>query len=149
MNDPTSPSPPPNNARGYETQRVRAWPIAVIGISLLTLTAILGIAVKRFDQWITTAEHKQALPEPRYQPANKVSGYEHWGNPSAELAAARQRDARRLDEYAWVDRDKGSVRIPIERAMELQAADAKKATAKKNSNADAEGSEHDEKQPPE
>jgi hypothetical protein len=36
-----------------------------------------------------------------------------------KLKAAREEDAKALTAYAWIDKTKGTARIPIERAMEL------------------------------
>ena len=55
--------------------------------------------------------------------------------PSAELQALREREARELGSYGTVDKEKGLIRIPIERAMELVAADAAAGTPKYNTNA--------------
>lgn len=43
--------------------------------------------------------------------------------PSPELAALRALEARRLSRYQWVDRKKGIVRIPVDRALELTLRD--------------------------
>ena len=50
-------------------------------------------------------------PEPRLQT-----------EPVLDLQKLRARDAERLSTYAWVDRDAGVVRLPIERAIEILAA---------------------------
>jgi len=46
---------------------------------------------------------------------------------AAERSKAHQElqaeDTRKLQEYAWVDKAKGTVQIPIERAIELTIAD--------------------------
>src|ERR1700760_2017687 len=48
----------------------------------------------------------------------------------AKLKALREQDSQALTGYAWVDKTKGSVRIPVERAMELVTGDlAKKKPA--------------------
>jgi hypothetical protein len=47
-------------------------------------------------------------PEPRLQVA-----------PAEDLRALRAREEEVLRTYGWVNREKGVVRIPIERAMEL------------------------------
>ena len=48
----------------------------------------------------------------------------------AKLKALREQDNQALTGYAWVDKNKGTVRIPIDRAMELAMADlAKKKPA--------------------
>ncbi len=39
--------------------------------------------------------------------------------PPEDLAALRAREEAMLTRYGWVDREKGEVRIPIDRAMEL------------------------------
>src|SRR2546421_2055377 len=40
-----------------------------------------------------------------------------------KLKQAREDDAKALVGYAWIDKNKGTVRLPIERAMELTVAD--------------------------
>src|SRR6266481_2538970 len=40
-----------------------------------------------------------------------------------KLKDARDEDAKALTMYSWVDKNKGTVRLPIERAMELTVAD--------------------------
>ncbi|MGY3443611.1 MULTISPECIES: hypothetical protein [unclassified Bradyrhizobium] len=39
--------------------------------------------------------------------------------PSDELERARREDAEMTGSYGWVDRDRGIVRVPIERAIEM------------------------------
>ncbi|HWY52165.1 MAG TPA: hypothetical protein VNW72_11850 [Chthoniobacterales bacterium] len=47
-----------------------------------------------------------------------------------KLKDARDEDTKALTSYAWVDKNKGTVRLPIDRAMELTIADlANKKTA--------------------
>ena len=52
-------------------------------------------------------------------------------NREKKLKDLRDEDAKALTSYAWIDKNKGSVRIPIERAMQLTAAELanKKPTA--------------------
>ena len=40
-------------------------------------------------------------------------------------ADQRRRDEQRLSEYGWADRSRGTVRIPIERAMAIVAAEGR------------------------
>src|SRR5207244_526994 len=42
-------------------------------------------------------------------------------NPSAELDDFRTAEERKLNRYGWVDKQRGIVRIPIERAIDLIA----------------------------
>jgi len=54
-------------------------------------------------------------------PTVRSSDYEQKraANRLTKLQALREQDATALTSYAWVDKTKGTVRIPIERAMEL------------------------------
>lgn len=45
-----------------------------------------------------------------------------WESPAADLAAQRSREQEHLEQYRWIDRERGVVQIPIERAMELVVA---------------------------
>ena len=58
----------------------------------------------------TALAQPQLPPEPRLQ----IS-------PSEDWAEMLRREQAVLDSYGWVDRSRGIVRIPIERAMELIA----------------------------
>jgi hypothetical protein len=49
-------------------------------------------------------------PEPRLQE-----------NPTADLNRFRATEEAKLNGYGWVDRERGIIRIPIERAMDLLA----------------------------
>ena len=94
------------------------------GLALVTLAAIAVMAVlfrvllKEEVQKdpvpppLAAAARAQKPPEPRLQ----VS-------PETDLASLRAGEQRILTSFAWVDRDSGRIRIPIERAMALLAAE--------------------------
>jgi hypothetical protein len=58
-------------------------------------------------------------------PSTRGSDYEQKraANREAKLKAQHEQDAAALSGYAWIDKNKGTVRIPIERAMELSLPD--------------------------
>jgi hypothetical protein len=58
-------------------------------------------------------------------PAPRGDNYEKMRaeNRLKKLKDARDEDAKALNGYAWIDKNKGTVRLPIERAMELTVAD--------------------------
>jgi hypothetical protein len=56
------------------------------------------------------AARERAAVAPRLQ----VQGFN-------ELREMREAENRELNSYAWIDREKGIVRIPVERAMEILA----------------------------
>ena len=67
-------------------------------------------------------------------PAPRGNNYEKMraDNRLRKLKDAREEDAKALAGYAWIDKNKGTVRLPIEHAMELtvtELANKKPATA--------------------
>lgn len=57
-------------------------------------------------------------PEPRLQPAD-LQAHPTEYDPAEDMQRMRKAEDARMNEYAWVDPDRGIVRIPIARAMEL------------------------------
>lgn len=60
------------------------------------------------DTRIITHSNTQAFPEPRLEESER-----------SQLRSITEDEDRKLATYNWVDKDKGVVQIPIERAMEL------------------------------
>lgn len=94
---------------------VVTWTCLLVGAIAVTL-AISGLIHR---EWSGTRELKlqeQArnvagvFPEPRLQI-----------DETQDRDALRAEESERLERYAWVDRRKGVVRIPIDRAMDLIA----------------------------
>jgi hypothetical protein len=58
-------------------------------------------------------------------PSRRGSDYEQKraANRQTKLQAQREQDTAALTTYAWVDKNKGSVRIPIDRAVQLAAVE--------------------------
>jgi hypothetical protein len=104
---------------GHETTDVHVWEVGKFGIALgLLCVASLGLLFglfRYFQARDNTAMVKQidpvrTFPQPQLQTT-----------PKLDLKAIRDAEDQTLATYGWVDRDKGVVRIPIERAMELLA----------------------------
>lgn len=64
-----------------------------------------------------------------------------WENPDADLAAQRKRERERIETYRWIDRERGVVQIPIERAMELVAARERSKSSRDSANAEGSSDE--------
>jgi hypothetical protein len=87
-----------------------------IGLFILCALVVAGIwgIFRQFERQAASKSHlppvtvTTQVPEPRLQ----VS-------PEGDLAALRTKENEILSTYAWVDRDKGVARIPIDRAMQL------------------------------
>ncbi len=109
-------------APGHETRDVRLGPIVWSAIAFFLLVAIgfvIALPTLHFfaDEEARTSPPpnplvasaaRQVPPEPRLQ-----------GNPLDDLRALRAAEEQTLTTYAWVDKNAGVVRIPIERAMQL------------------------------
>ena len=81
------------------------WP-AVAGA--VVLIASFGVAAKLLTSWSPPPP-----PEDAARAAERAKAYED----------LRVENATRLETYAWADRAKGTVQIPIRRAMELTLAE--------------------------
>ncbi len=126
--EPPTPNPPLEAlslAVGHEERDVHALPIA---LSVLGLTAVIVAAMAAmyllFNVFAAEQARKSNVPSPlaaeyglKEPPEPRLQK-----DPLLDLQQMRARDAERLSTYAWVDRDAGVVRIPIERAIELLAA---------------------------
>lgn len=108
------------NEPGYETRDAGVKGILWAGGILAVLAVVAALVAFGLFQFLyrrpqlvppnpMAAEQQEFPTEPRLE-ANPAAGYQ-------ELRSTEQ---QRLDSYGWVDREKGIVHIPIERAMEIQ-----------------------------
>ncbi|MBI3768325.1 MAG: hypothetical protein HY271_07480 [Deltaproteobacteria bacterium] len=109
---------------GHESRDVRVQPIvlAFVGLAVAAVLAqvlmyvLLGAFTAREERAsqpaspLAASYGRQAPPAPRLQVA-----------PRDDLRQLRAREDGLLHGYAWVDRQAGVTRIPIERAIELLA----------------------------
>ncbi|MGI9024239.1 MAG: hypothetical protein ACR2GP_01425 [Burkholderiaceae bacterium] len=110
-------------ARGHEVADVAGRRIAwgavglVVSLGVVALTAFSAHGLLRPDR--TTGEsHAQAPTQPIAQPAIP-STPQLQAEPTLDLKTLRQQKGAMLDRYRWIDRGKGVVQVPIERAMQL------------------------------
>jgi hypothetical protein len=91
------------------------WIAAILAISLAGIVLLMYLLA---HTWLQRAEPPLGAipPEPRLQ-----------DDPAADLAAERAREQAQLDGYAWVDRDAGIARIPVDRAMAILARSSSSA----------------------
>lgn len=112
-------------AVGHEERDIHALPIvfAVFGLTAVSVAAIVAMYVL-FNVFAAQQARNTTVPSPlaaeyglKEPPEPRLQT-----EPVLDLQKLRARDAERLSTYAWVDRDAGVVRLPIERAIELLAA---------------------------
>jgi hypothetical protein len=85
-----------------------ACAVIFIGVAGLMHYFTLHEPAKTAGQANIPATHSAEFPQPRLE----VS-------PGADLKTLRAAEDADLDSYGWIDRNKGTVRIPIDRAMQL------------------------------
>jgi hypothetical protein len=122
-------SPTPEGTHGYEERDVAFRPIVITAVLLVVL--ILGTVWLMWVLQRTLVAHEAERGAPA-SPLAATYGREEppaprlQANPRRDLATLRARDQALLDRYAWIDRSAGTVRIPVERAMELLATEARR-----------------------
>lgn len=85
----------------------KAWPpgtVIGVGLSLLLFAALVGVLF-----WFTAFNRNEPPPEGK--------------TAEQKLAELQAQDRTALSSYGWIDRPKGIVRIPIDRAMSLLVED--------------------------
>ncbi|HEY7288416.1 MAG TPA: hypothetical protein VH583_01170 [Vicinamibacterales bacterium] len=106
----------------YESRDATVWALVVLGLVLCVVVIFTlfgsGLLVSYFAarqphaaRKAAAAPHAAEPPKPRLQT-----------QPSIDLAEMRRAEDARLHSYAWIDRNAGTVRIPIDRAMDLVAS---------------------------
>jgi hypothetical protein len=107
------------NPAGHEASDVNVWAVgkfalALIFIILVSLVLLVGL-FKLFQAGEETSqvpaiEPAKVFPEPQLQKT-----------PELDLEVLRAEEDKLLKGYAWVDPQKGLVRIPIDQAIDLLA----------------------------
>jgi hypothetical protein len=107
-----------NESVRFEEKDIR--PVAVVGAGVGLLLGTLGIV---FLLWFVFVYFRSAHPAPEPRPGvapvfQSMRQPVLQASPNSDLEALRARDFRILNHYTWVDRTKGVVSIPIDRAIE-------------------------------
>jgi hypothetical protein len=106
----------------YEVRDANVRRLLQFGVSLCVVIVLVLFGMAKLMAYLTTrqpggrpisplATTQQLPPSPRLQIT-----------PRLDLAQKREAENAVLNSYAWIDRSNGTVRIPIDRAMELIAA---------------------------
>jgi hypothetical protein len=130
---------------GYEQSDVRVTGIVVFLTSLLIFVAVCGVLTWGMGKLINARMNREDGPNTKWTSEVNIRELGNLPNNPAmqqkvaeltksfptprvqtddgnqDLADLHEREDLLLDNYSWVDRSQGKVRIPIERAMELIA----------------------------
>jgi hypothetical protein len=108
----------------HEPGDVNALALTKFGLSMAALIVVFLFGLWGMFEYLKNREAELGLP---LSPAALVNAQKHPPDPQLQPHPARDmRDMRAAEDkillqYAWVDPDKGIVRIPVERAMDLIA----------------------------
>jgi len=109
----------------YEREDVNARSSFWFGVWILVIMVAVALLVKPLYN-LLAEEEARSQPPAAYLPEAEPPAVEPPGprlqvHPEADLAAFRSRENEILDGYAWVDKEKGIARIPVEEAMRIVA----------------------------
>ena len=110
---------------GHEETDAEVGPLVRFAIFLTLVTLVCAALTAGFYKYLDARE--QAEKTRRYPltagverplpPAPRLQTY-----PFDDVKAMRRHEAKLLEQYTWVDKNAGTVRIPVDRAIELLAA---------------------------
>jgi hypothetical protein len=93
----------------FDRRNAKAGPIAIISLVSILVIAIFVVGV----YWFYTVTYEQ------------VEHDQFTGVASKELIAIREREDEQLHKYGYINKEKGIVRLPVERAMQLVEEEAR------------------------
>src|SRR6266481_7960700 len=107
---------------GHEVSDLSPKNIAIFGVSLVVMILIvLWVCYELFQHYSTVSMKTEVPPSPLSYTREPTPEPHLLVVPGQELKAMRAAEDSSLHSYAWVDREKGIVRIPIQRAIDILA----------------------------
>jgi hypothetical protein len=106
----------------YEPGDVNAIFLTKFGIGMALMITVFLFMLAGLFSYLKAREAKLArVPAPVARPQALPPEPRLQADPAVDMRRMRADEERLLHQYAWIDPDKGIVRIPVERAMELMA----------------------------
>ena len=110
----------PRGAAQYESDAIDIARIVVVAVAIIAIVAGCVIASALLERAFARG-FGRAIPAPANTRPPAISGPVLQVSPETELDALRAAKRAQLEDYRWIDRQKGVVQISIERAMQLLA----------------------------
>ncbi len=98
----------------HEESDVNVWAVGKFAIGLIFLCAISLTLLFGFFKYMQSETGGKAMGEVKLPPSPRLEEA-----PSVDLKSMRTAEDEILSGYGWVDQQKGLVRIPIARAMDV------------------------------
>jgi hypothetical protein len=118
----TSPHTPPADPSpvGHETSDVKARGLLWLAAGIFVLTSVAqGGLWLLVNHYRGEAERNDPPVSPLAAQRQPSSGPRLQDSPNPDYEAFRDKQKKKLDSYAWIDKQQGVVRIPVSRAIEL------------------------------
>jgi len=107
---------------GHEVSDINPKRVAMVGLALATVIALaLLVTYGLFHYFYSGETRTRPLPSPLSYSREPTPEPRLSVEPGEELKTLRSEEDAMLKSYGWIDRDKGVVRIPIDRAIEILA----------------------------
>ena len=110
-----------NPRTGHEIRDANVGPIVLTGLGLILVIAIVALLIQGILTYLsehrpsTTRVNPMAAEDSQIPPTPRIE--EH---PAIEIQQLHAQEDGILSTYGWIDKKAGLVRIPIDRAIELQ-----------------------------
>jgi hypothetical protein len=110
-----------NRDVSYEKRDINPRAILWVGVAIIISAVVIHFAVwGLFDFFSAREAHKGKPPATLFNTKRQQPQRPRLQTDApADLQQMRARETATLESYGWVDRQKGIVHIPVERAMEL------------------------------
>ena len=109
-------------ASGHEVSDINPKRVALVGFALATVIALsLLVTYGLFRYFYRGETRTRPLPSPLSYTREPTPEPRLSIEPGKDLKTLRSEEDTLLKSYGWIDREKGIVRIPIDRAIELLA----------------------------
>jgi len=118
---------------GHEANDINPGRVALVALALAaTIAVVLVISYAIFQYFHVAETRTQTAPSPLSYTREPTPEPRLEVKPGQDLKTVRTQEDAILKSYGWVDPDKGIVRIPIDRAIEIVAARGLPARAAKS-----------------
>jgi hypothetical protein len=115
---------PGHAPHAHEEDRIVLRPVVIAGLALLVVLIVTALGMFGLYHALARQEARMSPPAnplaaaegPRVPPAPRLQAH-----PLNDLAELRNVETERLTTYGWVDKSAGTVRIPIDRAIDILA----------------------------
>jgi hypothetical protein len=107
---------------GHELSDLNPKSIALFAVALAVIIALVFGTVYVMSQlFLKAAVRSQTTPSPLSYTGEPAPAPSLEVNPGRDLKTMRAEEDKILKSYAWIDQEKNTVRIPIDRAIDILA----------------------------